>query len=473
MGRDADEGKMGVLIFDDFQMDTKSRVLAHKGSPVNIGSRAFDILATLAAKAGEIVEKHQLIQAVWPNTHVDEGALRVHLVALRRAIEERGGRQLIQNVPGKGYALTTSVSGMTRSVQKGNQFPMNLDPLIGREELVERLSLGSDRLRTLVGPGGVGKTSIALSIGTAARHNQIAVNFVDLTGVTASGAVIKMIGGALGVDDSTSMDSAKVAALIGDTHMLLILDGCERAIDETALVSEMLLRASPNLRILATSREQMRALGERVTFVEGLALPTAASADLLATPATRLFVERARAAGADVDLASIELKERITQIVIALEGIPLAIELAAGRVPDIGIEGVAQGLSSPLEILKFGRRTAPDRHKSMKACLEWSLSTLSNAELSMLQRLVESMSLGDSIAVQLSASPIGFRERDALDGLLAKSFVSPAFAGSRVFSARSIAEIFQEERDSTSVMAVPMSIMETPAIRASQAPSYH
>jgi len=473
---DADGDKMSGLTFDDFQMDIRARTLLHKGSKVNIGSRAFDILATLAARAGEIVEKRQLIQAVWPNTHVDEGALRVHLVALRRAIEERSGRQLIQNIPGKGYALTTLVSDEASAVTQGNNLPAILDPLVGRQELIERIISENDRLRTLVGPGGIGKTAIALAVGAEARRKRNLVTFVDLTAVKTADMVLKVIGQALGIDVSMTTDVSSLISAIGDSNMLLILDGCERVIDETAIISEMLLRGSLNLRILVTSREQMRALGERVTYIEGLALPKTSSADVHAAPAAMLFVERAMAAGAAFDLDSPELKDKIAQIVRAFEGVPLAIELAAGRVPDMGIDGILQELSAPLEILKFGRRTAPDRHKSMRACLEWSLSTLSSAEISMLKKLVERVPKGDFITLRLSDPVLRVTERDALDGLIAKSLVSPAFAGNHVFLARSIAEIFQEGSSTINDLtmeAVFMGLMRPQQVPSSRASSVH
>lgn len=438
---------MTALSFNDFVLDTTTRTLAYRGETVQIGSRAFDILAALSSRAGEIVTKQELIDAVWPDTHVDEGALRVHMVALRRALEAKADGRIVANVPGKGYMLaarieeTIDLVHLSRRVEEVT-LPVS-HPLFGRGEVVSKLQHESHRLLTIAGPGGVGKTAVALAIGTHARDTGGDVKFVDLNGLSDTAEALAAIIDTLGLKSLAHVDVRHAANYIGDRELTLIFDGCERAVDDLAVIAERLLQACPGLKIIATSREPLRAIGERVRFLGGLELPGAIDSDLSSNPAVRLFVDRASASGADIDLADADVLGKIATVVSRLDGLPLAIELAAGRLTDLGVDGILDGLSQPLEILKFGRRTAPERHKSFRACMAWGLALLDSDEFAMLSKLSRE-DAGTSTHVPARSPIATFAERDVFDRLIGKSFISPAFAGNEIFNKAALAHLMAE-----------------------------
>ncbi|TWB23577.1 putative ATPase [Nitrospirillum amazonense] len=406
-------GSERLLTFGSFRLSPGRKILLDGDAPLRLGSRALDILIVLAERAGQVVAKDDLVANVWPDTYVDDANLRVNIAALRKALGEgRDGARYIANVPGRGYcfvAPVTRLDGVPEPVTlapspapggaggdlAGHNLPVRLTRVVGREALVRTLSeqLPTRRFITLVGPGGIGKTTVALALAEAAAAGYADgarfVDFAPVTDATLGDATLaaSVLAGALGV----SVDRiADLGAILQDKNLLLILDNCEHVVGTAAVLAETVLRGAPGVHILATSREPLRAEGEWVQRLASLETPpvTAAidAAQALGYSAVALFVERAAAcvdtftfADADVPLVS--------EICRGLDGIPLAIELAAARLDLFGLRGLATRLNDRFALLVRGRRTALPRHQTLRAMLDWSYELLPVAERTVLHRL--------------------------------------------------------------------------------------
>jgi predicted ATPase/DNA-binding SARP family transcriptional activator len=252
--------------------------------------------------------------------------------------------------------------------------PQALTPLIGRgAELRELTGLAAEhRFITLVGPGGVGKTRLALEVGRAALALlEFGGCLVELAPVGDPAGVRAAIASALALPDP-----GRLAEMIGDREMLLVLDNCEHVITTAAEVAEDLLRRCPALRILATSREGLRVGGEIIRAVPPLAADDAAS----------LFVARAQAAGAPLEL-SVDHRTVIADICSRLDGLPLAIELAAARTRAFPLEQIDARLNDRFRLLTGGSRTALPRQQTLRAVVDWSYELLFDDEQRVFERL--------------------------------------------------------------------------------------
>src|SRR6516225_8967338 len=377
-------------------------MLLDDGKPLRLGSRALDNLIALIERAGETVRNDELIARTWPDTVVDEGALRVHVAALRKALGDgRAGKRYIINNPGRGY---TFVAPLTReNVHPGpaaaegttaaGNLPVPLSRIVGRNDLVAALAtqLAQRRFLSIVGPGGIGKTTVAVAVAEAVSASYAdGVWFVELGSLPDPDLVPSAIGTVLGISLSGANPISALAAWLRDKQMLIVLDNCEHVIGAVAPLAEAILKAAPQIRILVTSREPLRAEGERLHRLASLELPPD-SVDLSATEALRysavqLFNERAMAAvdGFTVDDANVAAVLEICQ---RLDGVPLALELAAARVDVFGVRELAAHLGDRFRVLASGRRTALPRHQTLGATLDWSYQLLSEAERTVLRRL--------------------------------------------------------------------------------------
>lgn len=391
--------------FGPFLLDPSRRMLLLDDQPVGLGSRSFALLAVLIQRAGEIVSKNELMRAVWPESVVEESNLRVHMAALRKAlgVPADGGHYIV-NIPLRGYSFVASVVRLRSgdAVSKPDdrtpqrrvaQLPAALTRLFGRQEVVDELvrRLPAQRLITLVGPGGAGKTSVSLATGRSlAAHSDDGAWFVDLSALEDPLLVPSAFATALGVPDVAARPLPAIVAFLAGKRVLLVVDNCERVVSAAAEICEALRAALPTVLILATSREPLLAAGEHVHRLAPLTLPPAhgilTRAQYLACPSVQLFIERATATvdAFDVDDASLPV---IAGICRRLDGMPLAIELAAARVEAFGIRGLSATLDEHLLILSGGRRTAPARHQTIRATLNWSYQTLSEQEQRVLRRL--------------------------------------------------------------------------------------
>jgi predicted ATPase/DNA-binding winged helix-turn-helix (wHTH) protein len=444
-----------IISFGPFRLFPKSRLLEKDGAPVHVGGRALDILIFLAERAGEVVDKRELVKRVWADVNVDEGSLRFHITALRKVLGDKGlgdkglgdgggGARYVVNVPGRGYCFAAPLvrgapsAGRPTGQASGQasaprSLPAALTRMIGRDDAVEKISdeLSLHRFVTVVGPGGIGKTSVALAV----AHRQLAafdgqVSFVDFGALTDAGLAPDTIASALGLTVNSADPIPSLLTFLRSRRMLLVFDSCEHILDALAPLAERLVREVPGLHILATSRESFRTESERVYRLFPLDCPPQRDglgiADILAYPATQLFVERIAESLGEFELADDEAP-LVAEICRRLDGIALAIELAAGRVNAYGIAGTASLLDSRFSLLWRGRRTAIPRHRTLSAALGWSYDLLSETESATLRGLsvfVGPFTLEAALAVA-SSQGIGEPEAvEAISNLLSKSLVA-------------------------------------------------
>jgi predicted ATPase/DNA-binding winged helix-turn-helix (wHTH) protein len=429
-----------AIRFGSFTFSPIQRQLFKDGQPVKLGSRALDLLGALVSRPGETIGSAELIGRIWPGLHVEETNLRVQVAALRKALGESEGSPFITNVPARGYCFTAPVSPAVDTVPSRTAKDARLlSPtrrsvrLIGRGDLIEELAaqIGPRRLVTLVGPGGIGKTSLAVALceQLSGSHQDGSI-FVDLGTVAEGGLVLGAVASACGISLHSTDPLLELARSLATKDVLLILDCCEHVIDAAAATAEQLIAQGYGVNILATSREPLRAEGEWVHRLEPLQVPgaethlTAESA--LRYSAVELFVERASAALGGYALTD-EDAPAVAAVCRRLDGIALALEFAAGRVDTLGIAGLARSLETSFRTLTRGRRTALPRHQTLRAMLDWSYGTLSPCEQTVLDRLsvfVGGFTLEAACAVTASPGCSPHDVEDAVASLAGKSLVS-------------------------------------------------
>jgi predicted ATPase/DNA-binding winged helix-turn-helix (wHTH) protein len=389
-----------AISFGPFRLLPAQRLLLEGDKPVRLGSRAFDILIALVERAGELVGKDELVARVWPNTFVEESNLKFQIGALRRALGD-GNRYLV-NVPGRGYSFTAPVtlseSPMPSALQAADvkrvhNLPAHLAGIIGRADTVGRLAarLPRQRLITIVGPGGIGKTTVAVAVAEALiPAYEHGVWLIDLAPLSDPRLVPSTLATALGLEIRSENPLPGLIAVLKDKRMLLVFDNCAHVIDAAADLAIAVLRSAPGVHLLATSREPPRIEGEHVHRLSPLASPPASArltaAEALRFPAVQLFVERATESLGEFELSDADAPI-VGEICNKLDGIALAIELAAARVDVFGVWGLAAHLDDRFRLLTKGRRTAVPRHRTLSATLDWSYPLLTEAEQRLLRRL--------------------------------------------------------------------------------------
>jgi len=390
------------IMFGPFQLLPAQRRLLRDGAPLRLGGHALDILIMLVEHAGEIVGKDELIAHSWPNASADDTTLRVHVATLRRALGDDGSDpRYITSIPGRGYSFTAAVDrGTRRTIETprspatpGSNLPALLSPVIGRSDVIALLvdQLSQHRLLTILGPGGIGKTTVAIAVAErASTAFPDGVRFVDLAPVSDPALLPNSVAAALGFALPAAEPVAALAERLRDKHALIVLDNCEHVINAAAVLAEMVLRVAPGVFILATSREPMRADGEWLHRLASLEWPPQAfgisAADAMAFSAVQLFHHRVQATVEEFRIDDDNLAAVLT-ICRLLEGVPLALELAAVRVEALGVEGVAARLDDRFTLLSKGRRTALPRQQTLRATLDWSYELLPPAEKTILNRL--------------------------------------------------------------------------------------
>jgi len=389
--------------FGTFRLYRARKQLLEDGRPVRLGSRALDILIALVERAGELVGKDELVAFVWPRTIVEESSLRVHVAALRKVLGDgQAGARYILNQPGRGYSFIAPVTRVREprdaiaypaADDRLSRFPARLTRMLGRAEsvaiLASQLKIG--RYVTLVGPGGIGKTTLALAVaeeqGLGYEHG---VCFIDLAPIVNARLIPAALMAGLGLVGPRADGLHDIVAAIRGRRMLLVFDNCEHVVDELALLVEHLLKAAPGLHVLATSREPMRAEGEWLHRLGSLAAPPASTpltaSEALRFPAVELFVERATASVDDFSLRDQDAAV-VGDLCRRLDGNPLAIELAAARVDLFGLQGLSKQLDAHILQLKGIRRDAPTRHHTIATMLDWSYRLLTDVERLILNRL--------------------------------------------------------------------------------------
>jgi len=428
------------LKFGEFELAPVARALFRRGEEVRLGSRALDILIALASRPGQIVSKDELTQMVWRGAFVDETALRVGISAVRKALGD-GGDQYIATVPGRGYCFVidveTTASKLTAAAShleplRPRRLPAQIARVVGRDETIVALAAEAARRRllSLVGPGGIGKTTVAVAVADRLRSAFDAVAFVDLSPIENEIQMSATAAAALGLNLRLQENSVdEIAVTVGNRRVLIILDNCEHIVDLAAGFVEGLLGSAPCVTILATSRERLRAAGEWVHQLSPLDAPPESStlsvAEVRGYPAVELFEERAAFALGGYQIDDTDAPY-VAEICRRLDGIALAIELAAGRLAGLGVHGLASSLQDCFSVLTHGRRTALPRQQTLRATLDWSYQFLSpedQAGLRCLSVFNGSFTLEDAVFVM---GPL-FRSdeaNDRLTSLLDKSLVA-------------------------------------------------
>jgi predicted ATPase/DNA-binding winged helix-turn-helix (wHTH) protein len=408
----SDIGNQSEYVFGNFRLIPSQRLLLDDQQAIELGSRAFDLLVCLVQRAGQVVTNADLMATVWSDTVVDIGSLRVHISALRKALQESGSaRRFIVNVPLKGYSFVAPVTESDgaralspKAVQKTDQphavpaprqdsVPPLLTRVIGRDGIVDALvvAMPAQRCISIVGAGGIGKTTVATVLARKLGElHSYPVVFVSIAPALDSVQALFALASALGVPTGNHETIEGILNLVRQRRMLLVLDNCEHVIDTIAEITEQVLRAAPLIHVLATSREPLRIDGEWVYRLDSLEVPDAADSISASTasmyPAVALFVERATSSadGFNLDDANVSI---VCEICRRLDGIPLAIELAAASVNPLGLRELRDRLSIRLSLLKRGRRTALPRHQTLQATLDWSYELLSDSERLLLRRV--------------------------------------------------------------------------------------
>jgi predicted ATPase/DNA-binding winged helix-turn-helix (wHTH) protein len=430
------------IVFGPFEVNVTERTLKKADEATTLGARAFDILIALIDRAGEVVTKNELMAKAWPDVTVEEGSLRVHLSALRKALGDgQFSNRYISNEPGRGYCFVAPVIRRVGKQDKESGFAglSNLPPALGRmvgrdNEVREiRTRLRAERLITVLGAGGLGKTTVAMAVGHAASTDfSDGVFFIDLSTLRHQEQVVGAVASAIGLDHQFADPEDSLLKFLRTRKALVIFDSCEHLIEKTAELAEEIFRHAPDVCILATSREALRTTDESAFHLSPLDCPPEQAGltaiEALSYPAARLFVERVSARGNSFSLGDDEAPV-VAEICRRLDGVALAIELAAGRAAIFGIRDTLVRLGSRLDLLKFGRRTANPRHRTLRATLDWSHDHLSEVERIVLRRvaiLVGWFTLEAALAV---AEEKGIGQSDianAVGSLVDKSLIGSA-----------------------------------------------
>ncbi len=391
---------MDVYRFAGFEMRPRQRTLWAHGSAVEIGSRAYDVLLALVQRPGELVTKDELLREVWPSVVVSDNNLTVQISTLRKVL----GTQLIATIPGRGYRLAADVESGTEPgpvPRSDTSASLHTDassggllPLIGRDdELITLRALADEhRMLTIVGAGGIGKTHLVRHlISTSSRGTALAGRFVDLSDVAReeSSRLAHRVATRLGIQIGPGPAALSLGqALRGHPPMQLVLDNAEHLVDDVARLAQALLECAPDLRLIVTSQTPLNVPGERVFRLGGLALPDGPvnAEQAIEYGAIEIFVDRVQALDRRFTI-NCDNVDAIVNVCSDLDGLPLALELAAARVPSIGVRGVAAALEHRFQVLGGSRRLAPPRQQTLHAALEWSHDLLAPDERTVFRRL--------------------------------------------------------------------------------------
>lgn len=428
-----------------WEIDLAQRELRAGGFPVTIGGRALEILAVLAQSAGELVSKDDLMGRIWPGAVVEDNTLQVHISAVRKALGR--DRAMLKTASGRGYRLLGTWTQLARGALPEmvrhrrslipprpftSNLPAAISDLVGRKaDLAElRDVLTAYRVTTLVGPGGIGKTALALEVARGAiadGHEQVCL--VELASLSDPNLVPTAAASALGLTlGGEAISPQSVARAVGTTRLFLVLDNCEHVIDAAARLAEAMARLCSRVTILATSREALRIDGEYAYRVAPLDIPRSAQAgqaEVLDHSAVQLFIKRTTALQSDFAPSQDELSV-IASICRNLDGIPLAIEFAAARAAALGVSQVAARLDDRFGLLTGGRRTALPRQQTLRATLDWSYQLLPEAEKRLLRRLAvfpAGFTMEGAIAVATDAESAATAVLEGVTNLVAKSLV--------------------------------------------------
>lgn len=460
-----------IFHFEDCELDLGRVVLRRAGRDVPVEPQVFDLLVGLIERRGEVVRKEELLDLVWGDRFVSESALTTRIKSVRRAVGDDGNRQrVIRTVHGKGYEFVADVR-VDQDRSPGHErvspftrasfaLPASVQPLIGRDAMLDLLvdALTEHRLVTLAGTGGVGKSSVAFELARrVAGGYRDGVYVAELVTVVDDDATFDAFATSLDVNtrQHDSIEDA-IVDMLRPTNALLVLDNCEHLVEPVAALVDRILRAAPGVSIVATSQEPLAVTGEHVWIVEPLAYPSeeTSESDLASVPAVALFLERARAADPRFVLDS-TTAPAVAEICRRLDGIPLAIELAASRASAIDVTEIARRLDERFRLLRGLRRSADPRHRTLRDTIRWSYDLLDEDE----QRLFNSLAVFAGQFDLGAAESIGDADDvlDLLTRLTQRSMLAvrrPATGGTRYEMLETLREYGRSRLDDQQSLAV-------------------
>jgi predicted ATPase/DNA-binding winged helix-turn-helix (wHTH) protein len=437
-----------AFAFGPFRLIPSQRLLLRENRPVKLGGRALDILHLLVMRAGEEVSKNDLIEFAWPNVFVDERNLKVHISSLRRALEDTlTHATFIATVVGHGYQFVQRVNAEHVDVADfasddqpiARSLPA-LSPLIGRQRDVEAVARALDftSLVTLVGPGGVGKTCLAIAIAHA-RHNKFpdGIHFLDLSATDDPALVPHLVAAGLGVRGTPADLISIVTKHVQDKRILIVLDNCEHVLHGAAAIAARFVGAKIGSRLLATSREPLGVCNENVQRVEPLAFPprvgVRSASEALAYPSVELFAMRA------LEAADYRLVDRDAQVIgrlcEALDGLPLAIEIAAAKLDQFSPAELLDSVGRRLIEFQIDDEAMHSRHRTLWATLDWSYQLLSMKEATIFRLLsvfAGSFAWTDVTGMARLVQYDPYQTTVALGGLVAKSLLTAEIDGEQI-----------------------------------------
>ena len=420
-----------------FRLDADGALLTRDGTPTPLGPRAVALLATLVEHASEFVSKSKLLDTVWPGVVVEESNLAVQVAAIRRVFAHApGAERWIETLPRRGYRYVGPLREVARARKaapdnKLTNLPDAMTSFIGRErELVEikRLLPGA-RLVTIVGAGGIGKTRVALQVAAEiVDAYRGGVWLTELASLRDPSLVPTMVAQALGVQERARTPAIEsLRAYLKSRQVLLILDNCEHLVESCARLADSMLGEAKGATIIATSREPLRVPGEQIYPLQPLSLPEpkASPESMRHSEAVQLFVERVRRQLPGFELTP-DRAPAVAEVCIHLDGIPLALELAAARTRSLSVEQINARLGERFRLLTAGSRTALPRQQTLRAALDWSYDLLAEDERVALRRLSVfpgGFTIEAASAVASDAAIDEFAVIDLVSQLVARSLV--------------------------------------------------
>lgn len=381
-----------LLGLGPLRLDIDAGALTHGDRVLPLGRRGVALLHALATQAGQYVSKARLMEAVWPGLIVGDNNLTVQIAAIRRVLSEvAGGEAWIETLARRGYRYIGPAALDEAPPGPGGRIAREQPALVGRHRELEAVTdlLAQHRLLTLTGPGGIGKTRLAQALAADPPGDfpdGVFTAFLD--SVTDAALVPSVLARVLHVNEGAESLADTLARHVARRRMLIVLDNCEHVAPAASHLATALLAASEGLRIVATSREPLRAAEEHRYEVPPLALPQegAAGNAILAADAVRLFVARARAQRADLALTPGRIATLAT-ICSRLDGLPLAIELAAARVRSLSLEQIVERIDDRFRLLTGGTGARMSRQQTLRATLDWSYDLLAMDECVVLRRV--------------------------------------------------------------------------------------
>lgn len=434
------------IAFGPYVLFPNERRLKRDGRELQIGDKALDLLLALINAQGEILSKSDLAERVWRRTWIEDATIRVAIGSLRKVLGPTAdGGEYVINVVGRGYSFTSAVTlerwpahspeqGIRQPIGIGSalgRLPPLLSPVFGRRRDIQVISdlLSTRRFITVVGAGGIGKTTVAISCASLRADLEDGVCFVDLAPIRDPALVPARIAMALGAEQAAADPLEFIVERLAASRLFLLLDNGEHVAGTAASVIEDILNAAPRVTVMVTSREPLGAGGETVYRLNPLGVPQdsygLSAEEAMKYDAIELFVDRVQAGSPDFILTD-GLAPTVADICCKLDGVALAIRLAAGRVPAFGVKGIATLLEDKFRLLSQNHRTALPRHQTLEATFDWSFDLLTPTEQALLARIAVFSHAFTLEAVQQAAA----REEDSLDmvfatigDLVAKSLV--------------------------------------------------